>query len=127
MTNRKDARTVYSTEQGFIGNQSLRREARMAGKKRRKSKGAASASPFPSDGRIRVRRETSGRGGKTVTTVHGLSGTPVDIKTMAKRLKQACGTGGAVKNGVVEIQGDQVERLLEVLAEEGIQAVKAGG
>ncbi|MBU2706151.1 translation initiation factor [Zooshikella marina] len=79
------------------------------------------------DGVVRVRREVKGRGGKTVTTVTGLPQTGNDLKAYAKQLKQYCGTGGAVKQGVIEIQGDQVEKLLQCLTKDGYQAKQAGG
>ena len=59
---------------------------------------------MPGDGVLRVRRETGGRGGKTVTTISGAS--PADARDLAKALKKLCGSGGAVKDGIVEIQGD---------------------
>ncbi|UFH49061.1 translation initiation factor Sui1 [Pseudomonas sp. KNUC1026] len=79
------------------------------------------------DGICRVRRETKGRGGKTVTTV---SGTPLAgeaLKALATALKKRCGTGGALKDGVIEIQGDHVDVLLAELARQGLKAKKSGG
>ena len=79
------------------------------------------------DGIARVRRETKGRGGKTVTTVSGvpLAGEP--LKELASALKKRCGTGGALKDGVIEIQGGHVELLIAELEKRGLKAKKSGG
>ncbi|ACO76954.1 translation initiation factor Sui1 [Azotobacter vinelandii CA] len=79
------------------------------------------------DGVARVRRETKGRGGKTVTTVSGLPLAGDALKELASALKRRCGTGGALKEGVIEIQGEHVELLLEELAKRGFKAKKSGG
>ncbi|ANI17663.1 translation initiation factor Sui1 [Pseudomonas citronellolis] len=79
------------------------------------------------DGIARVRRETKGRGGKTVTTVSGVPLAEDALKELATALKKRCGTGGALKDGVIEIQGDHVELLLEELAKRGFKAKKSGG
>ena len=67
---------------------------------------------LPGDGQVCVRRETGGRGGKTVTTVRGLPLVEVELQQFGKQLKAACGSGGTVKDGVLEVQGDHVERAL---------------
>ncbi|MCO6056556.1 translation initiation factor Sui1 [Pseudomonas sp. MOB-449] len=79
------------------------------------------------DGIARVRRETKGRGGKTVTTVSGVPLAEDALKELATALKRRCGTGGALKDGVIEIQGDHVDLLLEELAKRGFKAKKSGG
>lgn len=79
------------------------------------------------DGIARVRRETKGRGGKTVTAVSGVPLAEDALKELASALKRRCGTGGALKDGVIEIQGDHVELLLEELAKRGFKAKKSGG
>lgn len=79
------------------------------------------------DGVVRIHRETKGRGGKGVTLIKGLALNDADLKAMATRMKQHCGTGGTVKDGVIEIQGDNRDRLLDWLAEQGIKAKLAGG
>lgn len=79
------------------------------------------------DGVVRIRRETSGRKGKGVTTVTGL---PLDTKAleqMAKQLKQLCGTGGTVKDFVIEIQGDHREKIRDTLIKQGFTVKLAGG
>lgn len=88
---------------------------------------ARAAAPPPADGIVRVSRETKGRGGKAVTLVRGLALEAGALEQMAKRLKTACGSGGTVKDGVVEIQGDHCDRLLALLAAEGHKAKRAGG
>jgi len=85
------------------------------------------ASLRPTDGSVRVSRESKGRGGKTVTLVRGLPLDAGELSTLAKRLKTACGSGGTVKDGVIEVQGDHCERLLECLKKEGFTAKRAGG
>ena len=88
---------------------------------------AAPAAAPRRDGIARVRRETQGRGGKAVTVIRGL---PLDADALAalgKRLRNACGAGGTVKDGVVEIQGDHVERVLAWLQQQGLSAKRAGG
>ena len=79
------------------------------------------------DGIARVRRESKGRGGKTVTTISGVP-LPMDALTaLASALKKRCGCGGSLKDGVIEIQGDHVELLLAELAARGFRAKKSGG
>jgi len=105
------SRVVYSTDDG-----DLRRAPDRALRERR------------ADGdRVRVRREVAGRRGKAVTTV---SGVPVDdagLKQLATKLKKRCGVGGSVKNGVIEIQGDHRDVVMQVLEAEGYRPVLAGG
>jgi translation initiation factor 1 len=87
----------------------------------------ASARTHGDGGRVKVRRETAGRRGKAVTTV---SNVPVDdagLKELAGRLKKRCGVGGSAKDGVIEIQGDHRDVVVEVLRGEGYDVVLAGG
>ncbi|WP_313741395.1 translation initiation factor Sui1 [Pseudomonas sp.] len=79
------------------------------------------------DGIARVRRESKGRGGKTVTTITGLTLAAEPLKALATELKRRCGTGGALKDGVIEIQGEHVELLLAELTKRGFTARKSGG
>ena len=81
----------------------------------------------PASGRVKVRRETAGRRGKAVTTI---SNVPVDdagLRELAGRLKKRCGVGGSAKNGVIELQGDHRDVVIEVLRAAGYDAVLAGG
>ena len=79
------------------------------------------------DGVARIRREVGGRGGKTVTVVTGLQLDPIALAALSKRLKSACGTGGTVKAGALEFQGDHREQLVSLLASEGFRSKLAGG
>ena len=79
------------------------------------------------DGIVRVSRETKGRKGKGVTLISGVPLKPSELKQLAKKLKQRCGTGGAVKDGVIEIQGDQRDLLVAELQAKGYQVKKVGG
>ena len=79
------------------------------------------------DGIVRIQRETKGRKGKGVTLITGVPLEGDKLKAMAKKLKQKCGTGGTVKNGVIEIQGDHRQLLLAELQKEGWQVKLAGG
>jgi translation initiation factor 1 len=77
--------------------------------------------------RVKVRREVAGRRGKGVTTISGLPVRDDELKALAGRLKKRCGVGGSAKDGVIELQGDQRDVVMEVLAAEGYDAVLAGG
>lgn len=79
------------------------------------------------DGTVRIRRETKGRKGKTVTTVTGVPLAPAALADLAKALKRRCGTGGALKDSVIEIQGDHREVLKDELEQRGFQVKFAGG
>ena len=79
------------------------------------------------DGVVRVSRESKGRGGKTVTLVHGLALDDAALTALGKRLRSACGTGGTAKDGVLEVQGDHAERVTALLQAEGFAAKRAGG
>lgn len=79
------------------------------------------------DGVVRVSRETKGRGGKAVTVVKGLVLGTLELAALGKQLKAACGSGGAVKDGVIEIQGDHVEKVMAALKALGHTVKRAGG
>jgi translation initiation factor 1 len=76
---------------------------------------------------VRVMRETKGRGGKSVTIVRGLALDPLALASLGKQLRAACGSGGTVKDGVIEVQGDHCERVIEALVKHGHRAKRAGG
>jgi len=105
----KDSRLVYSTETGRIKSRTERRE------------------PPAGDGIVRIRRETSGRKGKGVTTISGIPLPEQELAILARQLKQLCGTGGTVKNFVVEIQGDHRDKLKAALEARGFTVKLAGG
>ena len=85
------------------------------------------AEPPAGDGIVRVSRETKGRKGKGVTLISGLALPEKDLKTLAKKLKAKCGTGGTVKDFVIEIQGDQRDTLVPELEKLGYTVKRAGG
>jgi len=87
----------------------------------------AAPKPAAGDGVVRVSRETKGRGGKAVTLVRGLPLDDAALAALGKRLRSACGAGGTVKEGVVEVQGDHAERLVPLLQAEGWTVKRAGG
>lgn len=105
-----DSRRVYSTAEGDL---------------RKAAAGSRTAPAVPSDGIVRVSRETSGRRGKTVTVVRGLP--PRDLASVASDLKRQCGSGGAAKEGVVEIQGDHRTKVVARLESRGYRVKLAGG
>ena len=116
---RDDPVMVYSTERGLVCPKCrLRTSACRCGKEE--------PAP-PGDGIVRVRRETKGRGGKTVTTVSGVPLGSGAVRNLASELKRRCGTGGTVKDGVIEIQGDHRETILAELSRRGFTEKPAGG
>ena len=81
----------------------------------------------PGDGIVRVGRQTKGRKGKGVTLISGL---PLDrdgLKKLGQQLKKKCGSGGAVKNGIIEIQGDHRDMLVDELTKRGYRSKRTGG
>lgn len=84
--------------------------------------------PTKNRGRVDVMRTTAGRGGKTVTLVTGFTGIGLPEKeSLAKKMRAACGCGGTVKDGNIEIQGDQRETVARILGEAGFRPVMSGG
>ena len=108
-----ECRRVYSTSDG-----DLRKAPDTKGRDR-------TAPPVPNDGIVRVSRETSGRRGKTVTVVRGIP--PRELTAVASDLKRRCGSGGAVKDGAVEIQGDHRPKVVAHLEAQGYRVKLAGG
>ena len=76
---------------------------------------------------MRVSRETKGRAGKGVTLVRGVPLDDAALVVLGKQLKAACGSGGTVKDGVIEVQGDHVERVMTTLQGQGFKVKRAGG
>jgi translation initiation factor 1 len=113
------ARIVYSTGIG-----SLCPNCRRAVKDCVCPKGAPGAAK---PGAVRVGREVKGRAGKGVTTVTGLGLSPADIDALATRLKKRCGSGGTVRDGVIEIQGDHRDTIVAELVKLGWPAKRSGG
>lgn len=79
------------------------------------------------DGVVRVSRETKGRAGKGVTLVRGVPLGDDELAALGKKLKAACGSGGTVKDGVIEVQGDHVDKVMVALVAQGFKVKRAGG
>ncbi len=79
------------------------------------------------DGIVRVLRETKGRGGKAVTVVRGVPAEAAALAKLGQQLRTACGSGGTVKDGVIEVQGDHADRVLQLLQRQGYTVKRAGG
>lgn len=105
----KNSRLVYSTETGRVKPQ------------------AQTPPVLVGDGIVRIQRETQGRKGKGVTTISGVALAAPELKALAKKLKQLCGTGGSVKEGVIEIQGDHRDTIKVELEKQGMVVKLAGG
>ncbi len=86
----------------------------------------ARAAPL-GDGVVRVSRQTKGRGGKCVTLVKGVALDAVALAQLGKQLRTACGSGGTVKDGVIEVQGDHCDLIMETLGKLGHDPKRAGG
>ena len=106
-------RAVWSSEQG-----DLRKETQTS---------ATVKSLSPQQQIVYLHRESSGRGGKAVTLVKNLVLSADDLKALTKKLKQECGTGGTIKDGVIEIQGEHREKIADVLRKLGCKVKVAGG
>ncbi|WP_106475654.1 stress response translation initiation inhibitor YciH [Phytohalomonas tamaricis] len=117
MASMKDqlSKLVYSTEQGDL-------------RKNEEDTATADAERLASlDGIVRIRRETSGRKGKGVTIVSGVPLPAEELKILAAALKKRCGTGGSMKEGMIEVQGDHRETLKVELEKRGFKVKFAGG
>ena len=109
---------VYSTETGQL----------CPGYENPKDQCSCKASQAPeSDGVVRVQREKKGRGGKTVTTITGVEGDKKALSDLLKKMKKRFGCGGAVKNWVIELQGDLAEQSIKFLQDQGHQVKQVGG
>jgi len=111
-------RVVYSTEQGRI--------CLGCGSPVNQCTCRKQTAP-PGDGNVRVSRETKGRKGKGVTLIKGLDMDAATLALMGKKLKVMLGSGGTVKGGVIEIQGDHIELILDYLKKQSVRAKRAGG
>jgi|TARA_B100000965_G_scaffold85577_3_gene69216 translation initiation factor 1 len=110
MQNWQDALLVYSTESGKI-----------------KPEPKEQARSVSSDGVVRIHRETKGRKGKGVSLIKGLDLASDELKKLGSELKKKCGCGGAVKDGVIEVQTDDREKLRTLLTDKGYKVKLAGG
>ena len=105
-----NSKLVYSTDKGRV-----------------KEKKTNSPTAKQGDGTVRISRETKGRKGKGVSLIQGINKPDDQLKTIAKKLKQVCGTGGTVKNGVIEIQTDNRDKIKSELEKQGFIVKIAGG
>ena len=117
-------RLVYSTESGRICLECKKPSADCTCKKEKTTK---KQSIYTNDGIVRIRRETKGRKGKTVTAVFGLPLDDKKLQQITKRLKRLCGSGGTVKDGVIILQGDHRETLLKEIKQQGYTVKLSGG
>lgn len=116
---KQDSRLVYSTETGRTCPECRQsRENCQCGKEQ---------APLPGDGVVRLMRQTKGRKGKGVTLISGIPLVGGELKKLAKSLKQLCGSGGSIKNGVIEIQGDHRDVLEKKLVKLNYRVKRAGG
>ncbi len=119
MMKNKTGGLVYSTDSGRMCPVCRQAQAACTCK-------AKAAAPV-GDGVVRVQRQSKGRGGKTVTLVKGVPLDALALVQLGKDLRSACGAGGTVKDGVIEVQGDHVATLLQALAGRGWTVRQAGG
>jgi translation initiation factor 1 len=108
-----NSRTVWSSEDGDL-------------RKQEQVKSSGKSLP-PKQQTAYLHRDSKGRGGKGVTLIKNLVHTEDDLSALAKKIKQACGVGGTVKDGAIEIQGNDRERIAEVLIKLGYKIKMAGG
>jgi translation initiation factor 1 len=119
MMSKKSYSLVYSSEHGKICSGCLRQTKECRCLKHQKD-------PV-SDGIVRLSRQTKGRKGKGVTIITGLALGNRNLQSLARELKQKCGCGGTVKEGIIEIQGDHRDVLVRELSEKGYRVKKSGG
>ena len=123
----KNSRLVYSTETGRICPECGRPASGCVCKKKKPVKADKPPTGYPDDGVVRIRREVKGRKGKTVTMVFGLPLRDGELNEITKALKRRCGAGGTVQDGVILIQGDHRQTLLDEIRRLGYAAKSAGG
>ena len=109
---KNESRTVWSSEQG-----DRRKQQRPSGVKK----------SLPPPQTVYLHRDSKGRGGQTVTLVKKLVLSEEDMKDLAKKLKQICGSGGTVKEDTIEIQGEHREKIADALRQMGYKVKIAGG
>lgn len=114
-----NSRLVYSTEHGATCPKCKKPVSKCTCKKKQEKP--------KRDGIVRIQRQTKGRKGKAVTLITGLPLTMDGLRSLSKELKQKCGCGGTVKEGVIEIQGDQCDTIMDELKERGYQVKRSGG
>lgn len=102
---------VFSTNDDFDGNGPKETEETLA----------------PADQQLEAHFSSKGRGGKTVTIIKGFEGTNDDLVILGKKLKKKCGVGGSAKDGEIIIQGDDREKIMELLRKDGYNVKRVGG
>ena len=120
---KSNSRLIYSTDKGRICpdcNRPVKNSTCRHGNSRSRAQQKL-------DGILRINRETKRRSGKTVTTISGLAANDEVIKKLASKLKNLCGSGGSVKDGVILIQGDHRKALKTELEKQGFKVKLAGG
>jgi len=125
VSNSSDRELVYSSEVGFVAKSSQPNPKQS--KKKKQQPPAGNAIKNIAKQGVRIQRESKGRGGKNVCVITGLNLDEPTLKQLCKVLKAQLGTGGAIKDGNIEIQGDHREKILAALAKQGIQAKLSGG
>jgi len=109
---KKRSGIVYSTNPDFqFGSEGVQNEAAVP----------------PEQQQLYVRRDRKNRKGKTVTLVEGFTGREEDLKSLGSELKRICGTGGSVSDGAILIQGDFVQRIIQILVDKGFKVKRSGG
>lgn len=115
-------RLVYSTESGRVTT------CPTCGQPYKSCRCSQAAQPArKNDGIVRVMRDRKQRGGKTVTVITGVVGSETELNSLAQQLKKLCGSGGTVKDGAIEIQGDHCEKVMVKLTSLGYKVKRAGG
>jgi len=109
-----NSKTVWSSDDGDL-------------RKKQPPRTEGGASLPPRQQTVYLHRESKGRGGKAVTLIKGLALSEGDLSALAKKLKQACGSGGTVKDGLIEIQGEHREKIADALQKLGFKVKVAGG
>ncbi|GGW96550.1 translation initiation factor [Salegentibacter mishustinae] len=102
---------VFSTNDDFDGNEQEESDETLA----------------PEDQYLEAHFSSKGRGGKTVTIIKGFQGTNDDLVVLGKKLKKKCGVGGSAKDGEIIIQGDDREKIMELLKKDGYNVKRVGG
>jgi translation initiation factor 1 len=125
MTNKSFSSLVYSTDSGRMC--PVCRQPMTQCQCLSAAQAKVAAVQAASDGVVRVQRESKGRGGKSVTLVKGLVMDATQLTQLAKQLKAACGSGGTVKDGVIEVQGDHIETVMAALVKQGHRVKRVGG
>lgn len=102
---------VFSTNDDFEGNEPEQTDDTLA----------------PGEQQLEAHFSSKGRGGKTVTIIRGFQGTNDDLVVLGKKLKKKCGVGGSAKDGEIIIQGDDREKIMELLRKDGYNVKRVGG